>query len=201
MCTGYLADQIELKFEDGQAWDVAIEYSRELSPMGTAGAIKLAEEHLRGASEFLVMNGDSFLEVDLAQLVRFHREHEAVASIAAVSVNDASRYGTITAKADGRVVGFTEKSGCELPGLINGGVYVLNRSALGYFPEGPASLEKDIFPLLLSQGLFAAEQNGIFIDIGTPDDYKTAQELHDRLYAAAENPSRSQFVIPGTRLS
>jgi D-glycero-alpha-D-manno-heptose 1-phosphate guanylyltransferase len=193
MCTGYLADQIELEFKDGHTWGVAIAYSRESSPMGTAGAIKQAEDHLREASEFLVLNGDSFLEVDLARLIQFHREHQAVASIAAVSVNNASRYGTITVEVDGRVVCFTEKSGCEQPGLINGGVYVLSRSALGYFPEGPASLERDVFPLLLNRGLFAAEQNGIFIDIGTPNDYRTAQKIHDRLYAAAESRPRVNF--------
>lgn len=189
MCTGYLGDQIEVEFKDGLAWDVAIEYSREASPMGTGGAIKLAEEHLQEASDFIVMNGDSFLEADLARLIQFHRERGAIATVAAVRVDNAGRYGTIKVESDGRVVGFIEKSGCELPGLINGGVYVLRRSALKYFPKGAASLEKEIFPLLVGQGLYALEQKGIFIDIGTPDDYRAAQKLCDRLYAAADTRS------------
>ncbi len=187
MCTGYLAEQIENEFGDGKAWNIDIEYSRELSPMGTAGAVKLAESYLRDASDFLVMNGDSFLEVDLAQLIRFHRERKATASIAVVSVENASRYGTVVVGQGGQVVGFTEKLGNERPGLINGGVYVFNRASLESFPEGPASLEKDVFPRLLSKGLYALEQTGIFIDIGTPEDYARAQQICDGMYSAAES--------------
>ncbi len=70
MCTGYLADQIEAEFGDGRDLGVAIEYSKETQPLGTAGAVKLAQPHLQSVSEFLVMNGDSFLEIDFSQLVR-----------------------------------------------------------------------------------------------------------------------------------
>src|SRR5271154_1556425 len=64
MCTGYLADQIESKFGDGRMWDVSVEYSREDTPLGTAGALKLAQRYVQDAPEFLVLNGDSFLEID-----------------------------------------------------------------------------------------------------------------------------------------
>src|SRR5579863_3593653 len=73
MCTGYLADQVESEFGDGGEWGMAIEYSQEATPLGTAGAIKLARDQLKGAAEFLVMNGDSFLDLDLGELFRFHR--------------------------------------------------------------------------------------------------------------------------------
>jgi NDP-sugar pyrophosphorylase family protein len=187
LCTGYEADQIEQEFGDGRAWDIAIGYSRESNPMGTAGAIKLASEHIKDACDFFVMNGDSFLEVDLPELIRFHRERQAAASIAVVSVRNAGRYGAVVVDPGKRVVGFVEKSGSESPGLINGGVYVFNRSVLEYFPEGPASLERDVFPRLLDRGVYALEQKGIFIDIGTPEDYARAQEICSRLEAAAES--------------
>ena len=193
MCTGYLSDLIEREFGDGRAWDISIEYSKEPIPMGTAGAIKLAEAHLGGARDFLVMNGDSFLEVDLPELIRFHRDRQAIASIAVVGVENASRYGTMAVEPDGRVERFTEKSGSELPGLINGGVYVFNRSALEYFPEGPASLERDVFPRLLAHGVYALEQRGMFIDIGTPEDYARAQQICDRLNEAAESHPQSNL--------
>ncbi len=64
LCTGYLADQVENEFGDGRALDLEISYSKELEPLGTAGAVKLAQSHLGNVSEFLVMNGDSFLEID-----------------------------------------------------------------------------------------------------------------------------------------
>jgi D-glycero-alpha-D-manno-heptose 1-phosphate guanylyltransferase len=185
MCTGHLADQIEEEFGDGQKWDVAIDYSRESRPLGTAGAVKFAQHHLQGVCDFLVMNGDSFLELDLRQFIRFHREHGGLISMAVRRVPDAARYGTVQLDTLHRVVGFNEKTGSQAPGIVNGGVYVFNRAVLGNIPEGPASFEKDVFPRILEQGVYAAEQHGMFIDIGTPEDYARAQALSRSLLHAA----------------
>jgi D-glycero-alpha-D-manno-heptose 1-phosphate guanylyltransferase len=185
MCSGYLADQIETQFADGSAWDVEIEYSREQQPLGTAGAVKLAECHLQGARDFLVMNGDSFLEIDFRQLLRFHHERSALASMAVVRVQDAGRYGTVQIDADSRVIGFREKTGGDTPGLVNAGVYVFNHAMFEHFPKGPASLETDLFPRILERRVYALEQHGMFIDIGTPEDYARAKTLCDRLSDAA----------------
>ena len=177
-CTGYLADQIESKFGDGNSWDVSIEYSKEEMPLGTGGAVKLARRHLGDAPEFLVLNGDSFLEIDLLSLLAFHRQHKgAIATMAILRVESASRYGTVDADANGKVTGFAEKTGKEVPGLINGGIYVFNQAVMQHIPEGSASLERDVFPRLLNQGVYTQEQHGKFIDIGTPADYARAQEL------------------------
>ncbi len=192
MCTGYLADQIENEFGDGRAWGVEIEYSQEPEPLGTAGAVKLAERHLKGVADFLVMNGDSFLEIDFAELVRFHRERGGVASMAVLEVQNTSRYGTVVVDDASRVTGFLEKTGSGGPGLVNAGVYVFGRSVFEHIADGPASLEKDIFPRLLNHGVYALEQRGMFIDIGTPEDYARAQGLCDRLYAAAQGSGDSR---------
>jgi NDP-sugar pyrophosphorylase family protein len=194
MCSGYLADQIEAEFGDGSGLDVEIKYSKETHPLGTAGAVKLAEHHLGEVSEFLVMNGDSFLEIDLHQLIQFHREHGALVSMAVVGVEDASRYGTVQVDSAQKVVGFLEKAGCDRPGMVNGGVYVFDQSVLEYIPDGPASLEKDVFPRLLSKGVYALEHHGMFIDIGTPEDYARAQQLCDQLYGAALSQPSSNSV-------
>jgi NDP-sugar pyrophosphorylase family protein len=185
MCSGYLADQIEKKFGDGHAWDVAIEYSREERPLGTAGALKLAGHHLQKAAEFLVMNGDSFLQADFGQLLRFHRERKGLAGMAVVPMRDASRYGTVRVDSRGRVTGFTEKTGVNGPGLINAGVYVFDRAIVDQIPVGPASLERDVFPRILDRGVYALEHRGMFIDIGTPEDYVRAQALCGQLSDAA----------------
>ncbi len=178
MCTGYLADQIESKFGDGRAWDVSIEYSNEEMPLGTAGAVKLAKRFLAHTPEFLVLNGDSFLEVNFQSLMAFHQQHDgAVVTMAVLRVENASRYGTVHLDASGRVTGFAEKTGSEIPGIVNGGIYVFNHSVLQHIPEGPASLERDVFPRLIDQGVYAQEQDGMFIDIGTPQDYARAQQL------------------------
>ncbi|HTR22503.1 MAG TPA: nucleotidyltransferase family protein [Terriglobales bacterium] len=177
-CTGYMADQIESKFGDGRTWDVAIEYSKEEVPLGTGGAVKLAQSHLEGDHEFLVLNGDSFLEVDFQSFMAFHRAHDgAIATMAVRRVENAGRYGTVQMDESGRVRGFAEKAGSEATGLVNGGVYMFHRSILDHIPEGPASLEKDVFPNVLSRGVYAQEQHGVFIDIGTPADYARAQEV------------------------
>ncbi|MFZ0761691.1 MAG: nucleotidyltransferase family protein [Candidatus Sulfotelmatobacter sp.] len=185
MCTGYLTEQIEDEFGDGRAWDVAIEYSREPYALGTAGALKLAERYLRDDPDFLVMNGDSFLEVDFHELIRLHRRHGGLVSIAVREAENAARYGTVRMEASGRVTGFEEKTGNDSPGRINAGVYVFSRGVLELIPEGPASLEKDVFPRLLDDGVYALEQQGMFIDIGTPEDYARAQRLCDGLNEAA----------------
>ena len=131
------------------------------------------------------MNGDSFLEIDFDQLIRFHRGHGGLVSMAVLEVENAARYGTVQMEAQGRVIGFSEKTGCETSGVVNGGVYVFERAVLEYIPEGPASLERDVFPRILHRGVYALEQQGMFIDIGTPEDYARAQQLRDRLYESA----------------
>jgi len=185
MCTGYLSHEIENKLGDGHTWDVAIEYSKEPHPLGTAGAVKFAVPLLRGVSDFLVMNGDSFMEIDFRQLIHFHRKSGGIASMAVLRMKNEMRYGTVQVTAGGRVSGFTEKTAGDPTGFVNAGVYVFNRRIFEHIPDGPGSLERDIFPKLLDHGLYASEQHGVFIDIGTPEDYARAQELCERLYEAA----------------
>jgi len=184
MCTGYLADQIEREFGDGHRLNVVIEYSKEQTPLGTAGAVKLAEAHLRDVSEFLVLNGDSFLEIDFCELVHFHREHGGLVSLAVRQVANAARYGTVHVNEERRVMSFAEKVGVSTPGLVNAGVCVFSCEILPLIPSGPGSLETDVYPHLLEYGMYASEQNGIFVDIGTPEDYARAQQFVNRIYEA-----------------
>jgi mannose-1-phosphate guanylyltransferase len=190
MCTGHFADQIEEAFDDGHKWDVRIDYSKESHPLGTAGAVKFAERYLPQVSDFVVMNGDSFLELDFHEFIRFHREHGGLISMAVRRVLDAARYGTVRMNESNQITAFDEKRGLEEPGLISGGVYVFKRAVLKHIPDGPASLEKDVFPQLLKEGMFAVQQDGMFIDIGTPEDYARAQTLCRSLQQAANAGSR-----------
>lgn len=185
MCSGYLADQIEAKFGDGRAWDVTIEYSREQQPLGTAGAINQVRPLLRDAVDFVVMNGDSFLDADFGKLVDFRRLHKSLVSLAIVQVENAGRYGTVSVGPDMRVIGFNEKTGISAAGLINAGIYVFDRTIFDYISDGPSSLERDVFPRILERGIYALQQEGLFIDIGTPEDYARARTLFEQLSAAA----------------
>jgi len=195
MCTGHLADQIENEFGDGRDLDMEIRYSREPRPLGTAGAVKLAQDCLQNAADFLVMNGDSFLQIDFRELISFHRQHGGLVSMAALRAENAHRYGAVKTDQGGRVIAFREKNGREASGLVNAGVYVFNRAVLDYLPEAPASLEREVFPRLVGRGMYALEQHGLFIDIGTPDDFARAQTIRDRLRQAAFGRDHSQFHI------
>jgi NDP-sugar pyrophosphorylase family protein len=185
MCTGYLAEQIQEVFQDGSDFGATIEYSKETVPLGTAGALKRAQRYVQNESEFLVINGDTFLEIDFNEFILSHRKHRSLATMAVVPVENSSRYGTVQVGADGRILGFLEKNGQNAPGIINAGVYVFSNAALALIPQGPASLERDVFPLLMEQGFYAIEQRGMFIDIGTPEDYARAKKMSDRLADAA----------------
>ena len=186
MCTGYLGEQIEAKFRDGREHGVKIAYSHELEPLGTGGAIKYAERLIEGAQHFIVMNGDSFLQVDFVELIKFHNMQDRLVTMTVVKAENCARYGTVIINSDGKVQEFIEKSGDEVPGLVSAGVYVFRRDVLDRLPEGKSSLEKDLFPKLLgSGGIYAFQQQGMFIDIGTPEDYARAQQIYNELRAAA----------------
>ena len=189
MSTGYLAEQIEEVFQDGSGFGATIEYSKEVVPLGTAGALKLARKYVEKEAEFLVLNGDSFVEADFARLISFHRKRRGFATMAVVSVDNASRYGTVQVRADGRVLGFAEKTGTQASGLINAGIYIFSPGILARIPEGPASLERDVFPQILEHGVYALKQEGLFIDIGTPDDYERASAIYESLNSAASYPA------------
>jgi NDP-sugar pyrophosphorylase family protein len=186
MCTGHLAEQVESEFGDGSKLDVSIAYSKEPQPLGTAGALKFAARHLENSSDFLVMNGDSFLELDIRKLLEFHRGRGGLVTMALCKVSDAARYGSVETDSQDRVTGFREKTGVSAPGVINGGVYVFKQEVLNSIPDGSVSLEREIFPKLLARGIYALEQPGMFIDIGTPEDYARAQNLSQRLSLAAQ---------------
>ncbi len=116
MCTGYLAEQIEEEFGDGSKLGSKIQYSKEAVPLGTAGALKLARKFVQDDSEFLVLNGDSFAEVDFHKLFDFHRKRPSLLTMAVVRVPNASRYGTVEIGVDGRVLRFVEKTGRDRSG-------------------------------------------------------------------------------------
>lgn len=196
LSTGYLAEQVESEFGDGSRLGVRIEYSRESHPLGTGGAVKLAEKFLQGGADFLVMNGDSFIEIDFLELIRVHRVRRALATIAIVPVENAGRYGTVSTDSNDKVVEFREKTGSDSPGLVNAGVYVFSPVVFQHIPAGPVNLEKDVFPKLLDHGVAAARQRGAFIDIGTPVDYARAQELF-RAMDGIPRHARNEFVMEG----
>ncbi len=175
LCIGYGGDQV-VESIGHQFAGVPVLYSRENEPLGTAGALKLAFDRHSCESSWLVVNGDSFLDLNILDFQRKFDASSCVASVAAVQVANGSRFGGLTCSADGRVLAFEEKSDQSRPKWINGGVYLLTSRFLSDLPaKTPLSLEREVFPNCIQSGLFAYFCSGRFIDIGIPESYAEAQ--------------------------
>jgi len=174
LCLGYFHQQIMEYFGDGQRFGVRLTYSIEHKPLGTGGAIKKVEPQPK--QTFLVLNGDTYFEIGLYELVKAHREGGGLATLALVEVEDASRFGVVSLDCQGFITSFAEKSSLG-PGLINGGIYVFEPSVLDYIPpRTQVSLEEEVFPALVELKLLRGHvAQGYHIDIGTPESYAQAQ--------------------------
>lgn len=174
--TGYRADQIEDFFQTGEAIGLRLHYSHENAPLGTGGALKLAEGLL--SDPVVVLNGDSYVEWSLAAMADLFREKEADIIMVLQEVPDVSRYGSVTIDSDGRVAEFVEKGSRSGAGLINAGIYLLRKDIVTGLAAGTAiSLERDVFPKYLGAKFFGLVARGIFIDIGIPADLERAQTV------------------------
>ena len=174
--TGYMAEQIEDYFRNGAALGMTVRYSRESEPLGTGGALKLAERLL--SDPVLVLNGDSFVEWDLEAARNLFERRGADAVMVLQRVPDIARYGSVAMEPDGRVSDFVEKGTRTGAGLINAGVYLLRKEIVMGLPEKEAvSLERDVFPRLPAEKLYGLVTEGIFIDIGIPADLERAQSV------------------------
>jgi NDP-sugar pyrophosphorylase family protein len=198
LCVGYRRELIENCFGNGAAWGVRIRYAREETPLGTGGALRqavalLAEIGLSGP--LLAMNGDTFFDAPMDELLAAHRQAGAPATVALIQVPNAGRYGAVTLDGDGRVSRFAEKSESG-PGLINAGAYILEPAAFRALPGDmrssiPLSLESQVFPHLVARRLlYGYLLEGYNIDIGTPESYAAfeaylAGQPADAAWAAA----------------
>jgi mannose-1-phosphate guanylyltransferase len=176
MSCGFLADGVRAVLGDGEGLGLEIRYVEEPEPLGTAGAVKFAEEFLD--ERFAVLNGDVLTDFDLSGLIDVHESRGARATLALIEVEDPSAYGLVLRDADDRVTDFLEKPEAPLPDvppLINAGAYVLEREVLAPLSEGRAvSFEREVFPSLIGRGLFGHAVSGYWIDIGTPERYLEA---------------------------
>lgn len=180
LAVGYKGEMIEAHFNSGDRWGVRIKYSNEDRPLGTGGAVR---ESLRliDSECFLLMNGDTFADLDLGELRTRHRMYGKAGTIGLVHRDDCSRYGRVETDESGNVVSFIEK-GAAGAGWINCGVGIYQKPAiLEMTPPGPCSLERDVLPRLIPDRLGAYLEDTFFVDIGLPDDYLSTRERPERL--------------------
>jgi NDP-sugar pyrophosphorylase family protein len=177
LCLSYQPRKITDIFGDGRQYGVTMRYIYEELPLGTAGAFKSAENLIDDTT--VVLNGDILANVDLLDVLRFHREKKAEATIVTVRVMNPSGYGLVETTPDGRIMRFTEKPPEDevIGDTINAGIYILERRALDRIPaEGAQNFERELFPAMAQDGaqIFAYPIQGFWQDIGSPAKYLEA---------------------------
>jgi NDP-sugar pyrophosphorylase family protein len=176
LLTGVGADEVEMAARVGAPAGLELSASREAGPLGTGGALRLALPKLD--ARFFLLNGDTFFDADLAALEAAHLAAApggVLATLGLVRFPDAREKGSVELDAAGHVARFVEK-GREGPGLINGGLYLIERPLVAHIPEGRAvSLEREVLPGLIDidgrPGLMGVVFEARFVDIGLPADY------------------------------
>jgi D-glycero-alpha-D-manno-heptose 1-phosphate guanylyltransferase len=176
LSVGHLHEKIVSQYKNNFE-GIEIDYAIETTPIGTGGGIRMAIEQCNPGSAF-VLNGDSFFDIDLNSFSNQHLASRADCSLALRKVENAARYGTVNLSGHSKIISFKEKTGEVKPGLINAGIYLLEKEIYLQKTE-PAknfSIEKDFFEKKLSElHVFGFEYDGYFIDIGIPEDYIKAQ--------------------------
>ncbi len=177
LSTGYLSEKI-VEYYKTVYKGIKVSYAKEETPLGTGGGIRLAMTKCT-TKDVLVLNGDSFFDVDINTHYKNHSCKIGHCTLALRKVDDAARYGTIVLGSENVIETFKEKDNIEHAGLINGGVYILNREVyLNKTEENVSfSIEKDFYEKKIKElQIFGFEYDGYFIDIGIPEDYKKAQD-------------------------
>ncbi len=170
LLAGHYGDQIQSRYERCQILGASVTVAIEPAPMGTAGTLRLSRNLLE--ERFLLLNGDTYFDIAYRALGKaLDAAPRSLVVIALRAIDDAARHGAVDTEGE-RILRFREKAStaASAAGLINVGVYLMRRDIVDLIPEGPASLEADIFPRLATQNqLCNAPREGYFIDIGLPE--------------------------------
>jgi len=201
---GYLGDFIRDYFGNGEAFGLKISYSYQKRPIGTGGAVKLAESEKFFDEPFFVVNGDTYLDTDYQKILQFHHRKKASATIAIVKRKSVGQSGLVIQNRRGQIVSFTEKPQEKRSGFVNCGVYVFNPGITRFIKKKRFSLEKDLFPKLAKKGsLYGFKINENFIDIGIPENYYEARRVLSKKkqrIIEVTVPARISFAGGGTDL-
>ena len=175
MLMGYMATALRNVLGDGSAYGLRLRYVEEPEPRGTGGALKFAESLLE--DRFLMLNGDVLSDMDLSAQIAQHEATGAKATLALVPVDDPTAYGLVHLEEDRAVREFVEKPSPDAidTNLISAGAYVLEKEVVDLIePDRNVSIEREIWPQLVGNGLYAYPHEAYWLDIGTPARYLQA---------------------------
>ncbi len=172
----FLPQVIQAYFGDGGEWGMEVSYALEETPLGTAGSVKNAEHLLDSDEPFVVISGDAMTDIDLSEVIAFHRSKGAAVTIALKSVPEPLEFGVVITDDDGRIERFLEKPtwGQVFSDTINTGIYVIEPEVMKYIPEGePFDFSSQLFPLLMDKGypLYGCVVDGYWCDVGSLATY------------------------------
>ncbi|MCU0271273.1 MAG: sugar phosphate nucleotidyltransferase, partial [Acidimicrobiales bacterium] len=198
----FMANAIRNYFGDGSDWGVRIQYSTEETPLGTAGSVRNAMEHLD--ERFLVISGDVLTDIDLTAIVNYHDERQAMATIGLVHVENPLEFGIVITREDGTIERFLEKPtwGQVFSDTINTGIFVLEPGIFDYIEAGrPVDFSGEVFPALLADGkpLYGAIAEGYWEDVGTLEAYLRAHKdvLDSKVHLHVQGFEMSDGVFLG----
>lgn len=183
LAMGYRPDSIRDYFDEADKLNVGLVYSIENSLLGTAGAVKNAERYINANGSFFVFNGDIFTDINLTDMLNFHKQKNAKVTIALTPVDDPTQFGVIETDNQQRVTRFVEKPSRQevTSNLINAGTYILEPEIMDAIPQGKRYMfEHDVFPKLLAEGepVYGYPANAYWMDMGTPEKYlRLSQDL------------------------
>jgi mannose-1-phosphate guanylyltransferase len=172
MSCGFLATSVRNVLGDGSELGLRLRFVEEPDPRGTAGALKFAESMLD--ERFLMLNGDVLTDIDLTEQIAQHERTGARATLALVPVEDPTAYGLVHLEEDHAVRDFVEKPSSDRidTNLISAGAYVLEREVLDLVPaDRNVSIEREVWPRLIGDGLYGFPSESYWLDIGTPERY------------------------------
>lgn len=175
----FLAALVRNYFGDGEDVGMTLQYATEESPLGTAGSVKNAEDALKDDT-FLVISGDALTDMDLSEMMRFHKDSGALVTVGLTRVPDPLEFGIVIADEDGRIQRFLEKPtwGQVFSDTVNTGVYIMEPQVLAEVsPKESVDWSHDVFPKLLQRGapIFGYISDRYWEDVGTLESYLKAQ--------------------------
>ena len=176
---GYLGQLIRSFCGDGSQWDTDIVYSHEQEPLGTIGPLRLLKNQLKGS--FLTLNGDLITNLNLQDLMGFHREKRGLISVAVTEKNVETDLGIIETQ-NGQMTGFKEKPTMKF--FASTGIYCMEPEILDLIPNGVPFGFDDLMYCMLEQKLpvYIYKHDGLWLDIGREEDFRNAQKCFLRDY-------------------